>query len=50
MYLKWQVKQENTKHTFTYNNANTYHRLFHRHDNNYALDVMQTVLVLKRIN
>ena len=30
------VKQENTSDTFSFNNANTYHRLFHRHDNNYG--------------
>ena len=27
---------ENTSDTFSFNNANTYHRLFHRHDNNYG--------------
>ena len=30
------VKQENTDESFTFNNANTYHRLFHRHDNSYG--------------
>ena len=36
---KWYLngsKQENTSDTFTFNNANTYHRLFHRHNNAYG--------------